>query len=133
MTFVGRDTVDAVGVISRSLPFTTSNTIIRTFRHALALDEHRAKFRANLWHRTPSRSDQKFAVARTRQERHWYDSTAEINKESAAHWTEEELGHDTRVLREVEVPFKSGTDKSTDIEEVWFAVCLVYSARISFS
>lgn len=123
-----RDTVDAVGVISRSLPFTTSNTIIRTFRHALALDEHRAKFRANLWHRTPSRSDQRFAVARAPvRERHWYESTSGITKESAAHWTEEELGPDTKALRqEVEMPSMSGQVKSTDIEEVWFPVCLVY-------
>ncbi|KAH7909231.1 hypothetical protein BJ138DRAFT_1011235 [Hygrophoropsis aurantiaca] len=45
-------TVQSTGVLtSRSLPFTDSNTCIRTFRHALALDEHRAKFRPNLYHR----------------------------------------------------------------------------------
>ncbi len=33
----------SVGVImERSLPFTTSNTTIKTFRHALSLDEVRA-------------------------------------------------------------------------------------------
>lgn len=46
-----RDTVNSVGLIPRRLPFTTSNTIIRTFRHAVALDERRAKFKANLWNR----------------------------------------------------------------------------------
>lgn len=46
-----RDTVASVGVFSRHLPFTASNTIIRTFRQALALDEHRAKFKPNPWHR----------------------------------------------------------------------------------
>jgi len=41
--FVGVwDTVASVGVImGRSLPFTNSNESIRTFRHALALDEVR--------------------------------------------------------------------------------------------
>jgi uncharacterized protein (DUF2235 family) len=35
-----RDTVASTGVlISRNLPFTTSNNMIRTFRHALSLDE----------------------------------------------------------------------------------------------
>ncbi|KAI0829012.1 hypothetical protein BC628DRAFT_1337562 [Trametes gibbosa] len=41
------DTVCSVGVIPHRLPFTTSNTAIRTFRHALSLDERRAKFKAN--------------------------------------------------------------------------------------
>ncbi|KAF6754906.1 hypothetical protein DFP72DRAFT_897990 [Ephemerocybe angulata] len=51
--FVGVwDTVASVGVImGRTLPFTNSNSSIRTFRHALSLDEHRARFRPNLYHR----------------------------------------------------------------------------------
>lgn len=46
-----RDTVCSVGLVPKRLPFTTSNTIVRTFRHALSLDERRAKFKANLWNR----------------------------------------------------------------------------------
>ena len=46
-----RDTVNSVGLIPKRLPFTTSNTNVRTFRHAVALDERRAKFKANLWNR----------------------------------------------------------------------------------
>ncbi|KAG8914963.1 hypothetical protein FRC01_003850, partial [Tulasnella sp. 417] len=49
------DTVSSVGIKGRHLPFTSSNTIIRTFRHALSLDEHRAKFQPNPWH-NPSNS-----------------------------------------------------------------------------
>ncbi|KAF8627442.1 hypothetical protein AX17_006256, partial [Amanita inopinata Kibby_2008] len=51
--FVGVwDTVASVGIIAgRTLPFTTSNSAIRTFRHALSLDERRAKFRPNTYHR----------------------------------------------------------------------------------
>ncbi|KAH9947605.1 hypothetical protein B0H21DRAFT_323664 [Amylocystis lapponica] len=50
--FVGVwDTVSSVGVlVGRTLPFTMANTTIKTFRHALSLDEHRAKFRPNLYH-----------------------------------------------------------------------------------
>jgi uncharacterized protein (DUF2235 family) len=46
-----RDTVNSVGIIPHRLPFTASNTIVRTFRHAVALDERRSKFKANLWNR----------------------------------------------------------------------------------
>ena len=62
-----RDTVNSVGLIPHSLPFTTSNTVVCTFRHAIALDERRAKFKANLWNRPEeheeflSISDQKIA------------------------------------------------------------------------
>ncbi|KAF7299812.1 DUF2235 domain-containing protein [Mycena chlorophos] len=39
------ETVDSVGVVmTRTLPFTSTNTSIKTFRHALALDERRVKF-----------------------------------------------------------------------------------------
>jgi len=57
--FVGVwDTVASVGVImGRSLPFVDVNTTIRVFRQALSLDDHRAKFRPNLYHRgVPDRS-----------------------------------------------------------------------------
>ncbi|KAG5636743.1 hypothetical protein H0H81_007001 [Sphagnurus paluster] len=43
------DTVVSVGLIPHRLPFTTSNKIVRTLRHAVSLDERRAKFKANLW------------------------------------------------------------------------------------
>lgn len=52
------DTVASVGLLrSKTLPFTTTNTTIKTFRHALSLDERRAKFQPNLYHRlTPDAS-----------------------------------------------------------------------------
>ncbi|KAG5649691.1 hypothetical protein H0H81_002474, partial [Sphagnurus paluster] len=55
------DTVDSVGLFPKRLPFTTSNTIVRTFRHAVALDERRAKFKANLWNR-PNADEQQYGV-----------------------------------------------------------------------
>ncbi|GJJ13726.1 hypothetical protein Clacol_007982 [Clathrus columnatus] len=45
------DTVNSVGLIPHRLPFTSSNSSIRTFRHAVSLDERRAKFKANLYNR----------------------------------------------------------------------------------
>jgi len=46
------DTVSSVGVIAgKTLPFVASNTAIKTFRHALSLDERRCKFEPNLYHR----------------------------------------------------------------------------------
>ncbi|KAI0347618.1 hypothetical protein BDW22DRAFT_4266 [Trametopsis cervina] len=49
--FVGVwDTVCSVGLIPKRLPFTTSNTCVRYFRHAISLDERRAKFKENAWH-----------------------------------------------------------------------------------
>ncbi|KAG8926594.1 hypothetical protein FRC00_002748 [Tulasnella sp. 408] len=48
--FVGVwDTVSSVGFGAPLLPFNASETFIRTFRHALALDERRAKFQPNAW------------------------------------------------------------------------------------
>ena len=46
--FVFRDTVNSVGLFPQRLPFTMENSGIRVYRHAVSLDEHRAKFMANL-------------------------------------------------------------------------------------
>ncbi|KAF9515825.1 hypothetical protein BS47DRAFT_1341434 [Hydnum rufescens UP504] len=52
------DTVSSVGALyPRVLPFSANNNITKTFRHALSLDERRAKFRSNTWHLTPDPSD----------------------------------------------------------------------------
>lgn len=46
------DTVDSVGFIrGKELPFTKSNRSVKVFRHALSLDERRAKFHQFGWHR----------------------------------------------------------------------------------
>ena len=45
-----RDTVSSLGVIGgRSLPVTTASTNVRIFRHALSLDERRARFQPQFW------------------------------------------------------------------------------------
>ena len=46
---IDRDTVYSVGILPKGRPYTAFNPIVRTFRHAVSLDERRAKFRQNLW------------------------------------------------------------------------------------
>ena len=41
----------SVGLSSRHLPLTRENPAIKTFRHAIALDEHRVKFTPSLYQR----------------------------------------------------------------------------------
>ncbi|KAJ6551610.1 hypothetical protein B0H19DRAFT_1158268, partial [Mycena capillaripes] len=44
------DSVNSVGMVDNiKLAYTATNNIVRTFRHALALDERRAKFKQNNW------------------------------------------------------------------------------------
>jgi uncharacterized protein (DUF2235 family) len=50
------DTVGSVGILPRRLPFTTSNTHVKYFRHAIALDERRVRFTPSFWHR-PTEND----------------------------------------------------------------------------
>ena len=49
---VHRDTVNSVGMVPQRLPFTMENSNVRVYRHAVSLDERRAKFKANLSPRT---------------------------------------------------------------------------------
>lgn len=52
--------MNSVGLFPKTLPFATSNTIVNTFRHAVSLDERRAKFKANLWNR-PNKDEAKLS------------------------------------------------------------------------
>jgi len=114
------DTVNSVGFVPRRLPFTTSNTIVRTFRHALALDERRAKFKANHWHgldfdykEPPSqatlhaREKPKKNVAN--QNGTGGEPVGDPNKK----------GRNTK-LRNYEQKFSLPAKHPTDVEEVWF-------------
>lgn len=55
------DTVDSVGIWPKRLPFASSPTIIKTFRHALSLDERRVNFKATPWNR-PNAKEAKLGV-----------------------------------------------------------------------
>lgn len=140
--FRNRDTVDSVGIIPKRLPFTTSNTIVRTFRHAVSLDERRAKFKANLWNR-PTAFEAKLGKetklaplerVETFDEppedpkehiRHGNPkvrskSTGDISKQKRKVLKEDE--HE-RALNQLERVYSESSGHETNIEEVWFAVC----------
>ncbi|KAF7972919.1 hypothetical protein HWV62_16570 [Athelia sp. TMB] len=60
--FVGVwDTVASVGIVPRRLPFTASNSHIRHFRHAISLDERRARFKPNLWNHATKEDEEAHA------------------------------------------------------------------------
>ncbi|KAF8581738.1 hypothetical protein K439DRAFT_200070 [Ramaria rubella] len=109
------DTVSSVGLIPRRLPFTTSNTAVRTFRHALSLDERRAKFKANLWNR-PTAAEAKLGT----------DSSTPPKPRPKKHQSGGN-GNGKGKLRGYEARFDTQyckpRDVPTDIEEVWFSGC----------
>lgn len=51
------DTVCSVGFIPHALPNTRTNRIVKHVRHALALDERRARFEASYWNPGPTSQD----------------------------------------------------------------------------
>ncbi|RDB16517.1 hypothetical protein Hypma_002728 [Hypsizygus marmoreus] len=109
------DTVDSVGLIPRRLPFTTSNTIVRTFRHAVALDEHRVKFKANLWNR-PNNKEQKLD-GRVPSDTHVVPHDDHLAKSINAKSLKQPN------LRAMERKYSEEQNVPTDIEEVWFSGC----------
>ncbi|KIK52337.1 hypothetical protein GYMLUDRAFT_180219 [Collybiopsis luxurians FD-317 M1] len=102
------DTVSSVGIIPRRLPFTTSNTIIRTFRHAVSLDERRAKFKANLWNRPNEYEAQLGTDAVPR----------DSNRQHSPH-----NGKDHPSKHRLERENSGDSGFHTDVLEVWFAGC----------
>ncbi|KAH8989053.1 hypothetical protein EDB92DRAFT_1947605 [Lactarius akahatsu] len=59
------DTVASVGIVNgQMLPFVGTNSTVKWFRQALSLDERRAKFRPNLYHRTIVDSTPKLSQTR---------------------------------------------------------------------
>lgn len=104
-----RDTVSSVGLIPKRLPFTKSNTAVRYFRHAISLDEHRAKFKANHWQLSPPH-EHKLGTKRgemPRSNQHHPHRHHHDGKVSSRHLERE---YDDRITE-------------TDVLEVWFAGC----------
>ena len=75
----------------------------RIFRHALCLDERRAKFQANFWH------------SHTKNESH---QVGDLTKKASqpVDYTEEESQAGDCVAKNIQ-----------PVEEVWFAVCILIS------
>ncbi|KAF5339783.1 hypothetical protein D9611_009030 [Ephemerocybe angulata] len=104
------DTVDSIGVIpSKPAPFALSNSLIKTFRHAVSLDERRAKFKANLWH-YPTEDEAKLGLP----------VPSETNYDEAE---DEKFLNDDEAQSILERTHSQMNEKGTDILEVWFAGC----------
>ncbi len=120
-----RDTVDSVGMIPRHVPFTKHNTCVKTFRHAMALDEHRVKFKPNLFDKVVNvetyRCDLSYTPFGTR--------TRNI-KEKLSHFLhpkkkcENPDEHDDKYNRGLKLQDQyTDPTRQTNVLEVWFAGC----------
>uniref|UniRef100_A0A0W0G4G1 T6SS Phospholipase effector Tle1-like catalytic domain-containing protein n=1 Tax=Moniliophthora roreri TaxID=221103 RepID=A0A0W0G4G1_MONRR len=115
--FVGVwDAIDSVGLIPRTLPLTRSNRVVRTFRHAMSLDERRAKFKARMSHRDEEDSDDEGT--------HASDYTEDqISKEQGLKKLLEhqhQFGSEKLMFEALKEKYSKDRTKKTD---VWFAGC----------
>lgn len=109
--FVGVwDTVCSVGFIPHTLPFTHSNTAVRYFRHAISLDERRAKFKANHWHFQ-------------RDEDHKGTKLGEMPRSNQRHPHYHGNHHRHHNHKKFFDEENDGLLRVTDVREVWFAGC----------
>lgn len=99
------DTVGSVGMIPKRLPFTTFNTHVKVFRHALALDEHRVRFKPNFFNR-PTYEEVELGLK-------WGEVPKKVHRKP----------HRRKNLREFEQQYARGGSHQTDVKEVWFAGC----------
>ncbi|KAH6910195.1 hypothetical protein BKA70DRAFT_1100963 [Coprinopsis sp. MPI-PUGE-AT-0042] len=115
------DTVDSVGIIPRRLPFSMSNTIVRTFRHAIALDERRAKFKPSFWAKL---SHKESHMSYTDQDNERREKREQARKEAKKEKKSSKDGHDEKnCLIALENRYSTMKHTPTDVEEVWFAGC----------
>ncbi|KDQ62836.1 hypothetical protein JAAARDRAFT_66375 [Jaapia argillacea MUCL 33604] len=118
--FVGVwDTVASVGLLrNKTLPFTKSNETIKIFRHALSLDERRAKFRPSLYHRdSPEQSQPTKQNSNPSGKGGGSPSVARIPSEDGK-----------SIDKPIDVdPSEAGPSGpvagGTDVRELWFAGC----------
>ncbi|KZT27513.1 hypothetical protein NEOLEDRAFT_1130481 [Neolentinus lepideus HHB14362 ss-1] len=112
------DTVASVGFIPRHLPFTTNNTSIKTFRHAISLDEHRAKFKANHWHKhTPEQ--EKLGTRPGEMPNSYRRARPHIDENPDTKTGDGKHTHKKKVAGS----YGGRSWKRTDVQEVWFAGC----------
>lgn len=126
---VPRDTVASVGLVPKHLPFVGSNSSIRYFRHALALDEHRAKFLPSYYkHSHDHEDDEEEERARHAQEAldaALRDSTNAVTRDKSQDGVPKRpKGHGRTMHSEAwiyENEVNRATGQKTDALEVWFA------------
>jgi len=96
-------------ITSRRLPFTTSNTVVRTFRHAIALDERRARFQVKTWTH-PRVKEANLAVS---------DQEIALMKEASKKDVLEDAANDEiSALRQLERKYCAVRVRPTDVKEV---------------
>ncbi|KAK1230821.1 hypothetical protein PQX77_006093 [Marasmius sp. AFHP31] len=107
------DTVSSVGVImTRSLPFTNSNTAVKTFRHAVAIDERRTRFRANLFHRPTGTGDMNVgSLPKKLKGRFRWGLSRKKQREAKV------------VSASSSAPKDDKDEPTIDVQEVWFPGC----------
>ena len=88
--------MSSVGIIPRSHPHTSVNYAVKTFRHALALDERRARFRPKTWYEATVERELELDVDEP--------DFAQRGKTPRDDWTYKPLKRDF-----------------ADVEEVWFS------------
>lgn len=133
--FVGVwDSVSSVGVIrSHTLPYAASNNIIATFRHAMALDEHRAWFVVDPWHipDVTRESRMRQMLVRVFGNSHGPNSQGALARfiDWLVYGKQKPVAEVERSGRQTGVSsdklFATGPNarKETDVKEVWFAGC----------
>lgn len=124
--FVGVwDTVDSVGMIPRHVPFTKHNTCVKTFRHAMALDEHRVKFKPNLFDKVVNVETYRCDLSYTP-----FGTRTRNLKEKLSHFLhprkkcENPDEHDDKYNRGLKLQDQyTDPTRQTNVLEVWFAGC----------
>ncbi|KAL0566971.1 hypothetical protein V5O48_015019, partial [Marasmius crinis-equi] len=91
------DTVSSVGIIPKRLPL---DARVKYFRHAIALDERRVRFRPNLWHLELPSGPMPKAKPEPVHKRSGSESDGDLERQ-----------------------YSGDGDLVTDVEEVWFAGC----------
>ncbi|KAH8108020.1 hypothetical protein BXZ70DRAFT_29652 [Cristinia sonorae] len=121
--FVGVwDTVGSVGLTSRRLPFVSSNSAIRYFRHAVSLDERRAKFKANLYNR-PTEEEDKLGVQPGEMPKSGgaTPSLVTLVKKWQSRKSETQVEEEEQAREESRFSRQDYNTLHTDVREVWFA------------
>lgn len=117
--------MNSVGLFPRRLPFTTSNTIVHTFRHAVSLDERRAKFKANLWNRKENRLED--AASQSDIDTTQVPDDANLASGSVSKAKDKDSKkpklHRHASLKQLEKKHSHNNGKPTNSKEVWFAGC----------
>ena len=116
MLVILRDTVCSVGLFPKTLPFVSSNRAIKTFRHALSLDEHRAKFKANHYNR-PTEHEKTLGTRPGEMPR------SRVHIPASPNFLKGKAGSDADRGGVDDGAERDDGQEETDVLEVWFAGC----------